>query len=165
MNILIAELDRFQLATKNMKELLSEIDEDIFHKKPSEKEWSVAQIASHVKEAILFWLDDIRALQIVPEAKWGRNMEHVRRLAAVADRVTENLTPKMAIKNLDGLDEVVTHIFTTITEDQLKTITNSYNPNFDGKPLSFIVEHLIVTHAEGHYDQMVRHLAKVKASH
>lgn len=161
MNNLTTELSRFQQAIKNMENLLMSIDEATFHKKPSEKEWSVAQIASHVSEAITFWVEDVQALQIVPKAKWGRNMEHVRRLAAVADCVTEKLTAKQAVQSLDELNEVVARVFATISEEQLKTVTNSYNPNFDGKPLAFIVEHLIVTHAEGHYEQMERHLAKV----
>ncbi|MGX9135456.1 DinB family protein [Rummeliibacillus sp. JY-2-4R] len=159
---LIDETSRFHQAIEQMKTLLESIDPKLFHQKPSEEEWSVAQVASHIDEAVSFWLDDIKALQIVPGAKWGRNHEHVRRLAAVADAVTEQLTPEKAIEILTKLDQNVQEVLNTITEEQLASTAPSYNPNFDQKPMSFIVDHLIVKHAEGHYGQMERHLNKVK---
>lgn len=158
---LAEETSKFEAATARMKALLSTIDEEVFHKKPSAEEWSVAQVASHIEEAIIYWLDDIRALQIVPGAKWGRNHEHVRRLAAVADVITEKLTPQDAIEKINHVEKVVSQVFSTITEEQLERTAPSYNPNFDGKKLAFIVDHLIVVHAEGHAGQMERHLKKV----
>lgn len=164
MSYLQAEITRFHDTIIGMQELLATIDEASFHQKPSAEEWSVAQIASHVEEAILFWLEDICALQVVPGAKWGRNHEHVRRLKAVADVVTEKLTPQKASELLAEIDAEVARVLPTITEEQYKATAPSYNPNFDGKPLSFIVEHLIVKHVEGHLGQMQRHLAKVQAT-
>ncbi len=162
MTNLIEETARFHHAVEQMQTLLASIDDQLFHQKPSEEEWSVAQIASHIEEAVNFWLEDIQALQIVPGAKWGRNHEHVRRLAAVSDAVTEKLTPEKAIAILKELDQKVEAVLKTITEEQLASTAPSYNPNFDQKPMSFIVDHLIVKHSEGHFGQMERHLAKVK---
>ncbi len=156
------ETAKFHHAVEQMQTLLESIDDKLFHQKPSEEEWSVAQIASHIDEAVSFWLEDIQALQIVPGAKWGRNHEHVRRLAAVADAVTDKLTPEKAIATLKELDQKVEAVLKTITEEQLASTAPSYNANFDQKPMSFIVDHLIVKHSESHFGQMERHLAKVK---
>lgn len=164
MSILAAETQRFLTATSQMKELLSKIDAEVFHKKPSAEQWSVVQIVSHIDEAIWFWIEDLKALQIVPGAKWGRNHEHVRRLVAVTDLVTEKLTPEISIAKLDALDKAITEVFATVTEEQLATTAPSYNANFDGKPLSFLINHLIVMHTEGHLGQMERHLELVQAT-
>ncbi|WP_185807642.1 hypothetical protein [Lysinibacillus telephonicus] len=51
--------------------------------------------------------------------------------------------------------------FGKVKEEDLTKTAPSYNPNFDGKPLSFLIDHLIVQHVVGHYDQLVRHLQKV----
>lgn len=163
MTILLKETERFLAATSQMRDLIAKIDPLLFHKKPSEKEWSVVQIAAHMDEAIRFWLEDMIALQIVPEGRWGRNHEQVHRLVAVTDGETEKLTQEVAIAKLFALDRDVVHAFATVTEEQLTIISPSYNPNFDGKPLAFLIEHLIVLHAEGHFGQMERHLNKVQA--
>lgn len=65
----------------------------------------------------------------------------------------------MALKNLVPRLE---NALVKVTNEDLDKTAPSYNPKFDGKPLSFLIDHLIVQHVEGHYDQLVRHLAKVQ---
>jgi hypothetical protein len=60
---------------------------------------------------------------------------------------------------LNNTDEAA--LYVKPSEDLVKTAP-SYNPNFDGKPLSFLVDHLIVKRVTGHYGQLVRHLEKVQ---
>lgn len=162
MNQLTVETKRFLFATNEMKSILLDISMEDFYKQPSKEEWSVAQIASHVNEAVLNWLEDLKALQIEPGGKWGRNHEHVRRLVAVNEIVTSKLTPSLAIIQLNELDKQIIEVFNTVTEEQLESHAPSYNANFDQKTLFFLVDHLIVQHMESHLGQMVRHLQKVK---
>ena len=130
--------------------------------KPSESEWSAMQIVSHVLEAVDFWVTDLEALLIVPGAKWGRNHEHVRRLAAVDESVVAKLKREEAIALLNELVPVVESTLQKVKEEDLEKTAPSYNPNFDGKPLSFLIDHLIIKHVSGHLGQIVRHLAKVQ---
>lgn len=160
--VLRGKVENFNESIHQMTALVQETNEEVFHQQPSVEEWSIAQIASHVIEAVEFWLTDIEALLVVPTGKWGRNHEHVRRLLAVDAKVVSQHTREQTIVGLENLVPQVKATFSKISEEQLQNAAPSYNPNFDGKPLSFMVDHLIVGHVAGHYDQMVRHLAKVE---
>ena len=119
------------------------------------------QIASHVIEAIQFWVIDLEALLIVPGAKWGRNHEHVRRLAAVEENYVNKLSKDQAITQLLALIPLTKQALYKCQEEDLVKTAPSYNLNFDNKPLSFLIDHLIVGHVNGHLGQMECHLAKV----
>ena len=153
---------QFKASIDDMIQIIETTEPDLLYKKPSEGEWSAMQIASHVIEAIRFWATDVEALLIVPGAKWGRNHEHVRRLAAVDEQVVASLTKESAIALLNGVKIDTEKVLNKVTEAHLKQIAPSYNPNFDRKPLFFIVDHLIIKHVEGHVEQMQRHLSKVQ---
>ncbi|MCU9594510.1 DinB family protein [Caldibacillus thermolactis] len=160
--VLKGKIDIFKKSINDMINILNQTEDAILYIKPSEKEWSAMQIVAHVLEAVNFWLEDLEALLIVPGAKWGRNHEHVRRLAAVDENVVALLKKEDAIQRLQDLVSRVERTFKKLKEEDLDKTAPSYNPNFDGKPLSFIVDHLIVEHVVGHYGQIVRHLAKVQ---
>lgn len=156
------KVDVFKKGIADIVEVLNNTDESILYVKPSEKEWSAMQIVSHVLEAVDFWVLDLEALLIVPGAKWGRNHEHVRRLAAVDENVVTQLKKEAAIEALQNLVPRVETALAKVEEGDLEKTAPSYNANFDGKPLSFLIDHLIIKHVAGHYDQIVRHLAKVQ---
>jgi uncharacterized damage-inducible protein DinB len=157
--------DKIEVLTKSINDIVEVIiktEESILYIKPSEIEWSAMQVVSHVLEAVDFWLEDLEALLIVPGAKWGRNHEHVRRLAAVDENVVAKLKKDEAIEALHSLIPRAEKTLTKVKEEDLEKTAPSYNPNFDGKSLAFLIDHLIVKHVEGHYDQIIRHLAKVQ---
>ena len=160
--VVTEKVEVFKKSITDMVEVLNKTDESILYVKPSENEWSAMQIVAHVLEAVDFWLMDLEALLIVPGAKWGRNHEHVRRLAAVDENVVAQMKKEDAITALQNLIPRVETTLAKVTEEDLEKSAPSYNPNFDGKPLLFLIDHLIIKHASGHYDQMVRHLAKVQ---
>ncbi|MFS0576265.1 DinB family protein [Sporosarcina sp. 179-K 3D1 HS] len=149
-------------AIQGMVELIEATDTSLLYKKPSAEEWSVMQIACHVIEAVEFWAADLEALLIVPGAKWGRNHEHVRRLAAIEENSVAAVTKEQATERLQSLMPQVERVFAKVQEEDLEKTAPSYNPNFDGKPLSFLIDHLLIKHAVGHLGQMERHLAKVQ---
>lgn len=160
--ILNEKVEVFKKSIENIVKVLEQTDEATLYIKPSEKEWSGMQIVSHVLEAVDFWVVDLESLLIVPGAKWGRNHEHVRRLAAVDETVVSKLKKDKAIQALQNLVPRVEEALGKVKEEDLAKTAPSYNANFDGKPLSFLVDHLIVQHVAGHYDQLVRHLQKVQ---
>lgn len=145
-----------------MVSMLENTDALTLQKKPSDSQWSAMQIASHTIEAVKFWVADLEALLVVPGAKWGRNHEHVRRLAAVEENYVASLTPEAVISELQALIPLVADALAKVTDSDLEKTAPSYNPNFDGKPLSFLIDHLIIKHVESHVGQMERHLQYVK---
>lgn len=156
------KIETFKKAIVDIVDVLNETEDSLLYVKPSETEWSAMQIVAHVIEAVDFWVEDLEALLVVPGGKWGRNHEHVRRLAAVEESVVEKLKKDEAVQALQNLVPKAEAALSKVTEEDLAKTAPSYNPNFDGKPLSFLVDHLIVKHVASHHDQMVRHLAKVK---
>ena len=160
--VLNEKLETFKKSIDDIVAVLKNTEEAALYVKPSETEWSAMQIVSHILEAVEFWVADLEALLVVPGAKWGRNHEHVRRLAAVDENVVSRIKKDDAITALQNLVPKVEAALVKVTEEDLVKTAPSYNPNFDGKPLSFLVDHLIVKHVTGHYGQLVRHLEKVQ---
>ncbi|MDQ1001631.1 putative damage-inducible protein DinB [Neobacillus niacini] len=160
--VLNEKLEVFKKSIDDITAVLNNKDEAVLYVKPSETEWSAMQIVSHILEAVDFWVADLEALLVVPGAKWGRNHEHVRRLAAVDENVVSRIKKEDAITALQKLVPKVEAALVKVTEEDLVKTAPSYNPNFDGKPLSFLVDHLIVKHVTGHYGQLVRHLEKIQ---
>ena len=151
----------FKSTIDEIVKILEQTEDSLLYKKPSAEEWSAMQIVAHVLEAVDYWVTDLEALLIVPGAKWGRNHEHVRRLAAVEETVVANLSKEDAITLLQKLVPETEAVLTKVTAEDLIKTAPSYNPNFDGKPLSFLVDHLIVKHVSGHLGQIERHLKKL----
>lgn len=145
----------------NMINFLNEKETEKLYIQPSKEEWSVMQVAAHVVEAIPFWVNDVNNLLVVPHGRWGRNHEHAGRLAAVEPSVVEQLKVDDVVQKLSDLIPLVTNMFKRLKEDDLNIVAPTYNPNFDDKPLKFILDILIVKHVVGHYDQMVRHYNKI----
>jgi hypothetical protein len=159
--VLNEKIEVFKKSIDDIAAVLKNTEEGALYVKPSNAEWSAMQIVSHILEAVDFWVEDLEALLVVPGAKWGRNHEHVRRLAAVDENVVSLIKKEAAITALQNLVPKVEAALGKVKEEDLEKTAPSYNPNFDGKPLSFLVDHLIVKHVTGHYGQIVRHLEKV----
>lgn len=161
-NVMEKKFESFEKSINSMVDLISITETGVLYKKPSEEKWSVIQIATHIIEAIEFWVADLEALLVVPGAKWGRNHEHVRRLAAVDENYVATVSKEKAIARLNALIPLVNESFAKVQQEDLEKTAPSYNPNFDGKPLSFLINHLIILHTESHVGQMQRHLELVQ---
>jgi uncharacterized damage-inducible protein DinB len=160
--VLNEKVETIKKSIEDIVAVLKNTEEETLYVKPSENEWSAMQIVSHILEAVEFWVADLEALLVVPGAKWGRNHEHVRRLVAVDENVVSRIKKDDAISALQNLVPKVEAALVKVKAEDLVKTAPSYNPNFDGKPLSFLVDHLIVKHVTGHYGQIVRHLEKVR---
>ena len=49
----------------------------LFVRNPTEEEWSILQILSHVKEATPYWLNEIKRVLEQPGCEWGRGLQDV----------------------------------------------------------------------------------------
>ena len=161
-NVMEQKYESFKQSIEGLVALVTKTEAANLYKKPSEEQWSAMQITTHLIEAIEFWVADLEALLVVPGAKWGRNHEHVRRLVAVEENYVASVTKEQAIEKLNALIPLVQQSFAKVQPADLEKTAPSYNPNFDGKPLSFLIDHLIVLHAESHLGQMKRHLDLVQ---
>lgn len=135
------------------------LSEDTIRWKPNEDEWSIMQILCHVLEAVPYWLGEIAQIKAQPEKSWGRNHLQEARLAAVAD--TDRCTVDDVLKELDALKSQVENELGALDKDTLAITATSRNPNFGTKPISFIVDHLIVEHVSKHCGQIERNLSKL----
>lgn len=141
-------------------DITESLPEDIIRFKPSENEWSIIQILSHISEAIPYWLGEIKHVTDLPGSKWGRGLQDPARLAAVSD--SENLSIKKVQEEVVGLKQKVEVGLAYLTEDQLRIESPHRNfQKFGNKPVSYIIDHFIEEHLEGHYGQIKRNLTKI----
>ncbi|RNB85376.1 DinB family protein [Brevibacillus nitrificans] len=135
-----------------------DLPEEALRWKPADDKWSVMEVLCHVEEATPYWLDEIKRLVKAPGEEWGRGLQHEGRLAAVA-RAAEREKQEVLRYIIEGKKEVV-EVLAGLTEDNLNCKSRSRNPRFGVRPLSFIIEHLLVEHLETHIKQIERTIEK-----
>lgn len=141
-------------------ETVEGLSEEIIRKNPVPEEWSIMQIICHVEEAIPYWIGEIENIKSAPGTEWGRHFTHAGRLAAVDAADTRTVSDVLA--KLKAMKPVVAEKLAQLDEVTLATESPSRNPNFGTKPISFIVDHLIVEHAAKHFGQIQRNLSKLQ---
>ncbi len=129
--------------------------------KPAEDKWSVMEVLVHVDEAIPYWLDEINRLLEKPGTEWGRGLQDERRLAALA--AVGSRSPEEVLASIGKAKEQVALVLGPITDDELQQESPSRNPRFGTKPLSFVIQHLLVDHAASHVKQIARNLEQFQA--
>jgi len=139
------------------------LSEEVIRWKPSEEEWSIMQIIAHVAEAIPYWVGEIRSIINNPNEAWGRGITDEVRIHTVSEENINSLTVNGVLEELHTATEQVTKLLQEITDEQLSMTAPCRNPRFEGKTAEFIVNHLIVEHAEKHYGQIQRNLGKWEA--
>ncbi|MGJ9384405.1 DinB family protein [Salipaludibacillus sp. CF4.18] len=137
------------------------LKEETIRWKPSEEEWSIMQILCHLVEALQYWLDEIEHLLEFPDTEWGRGLQHEGRLMAVAESAVERQSVQDVLKEIEAEKVSVEKVLSKLDEEKLNREAPSRNPRFGTKPLSFIVDHLLVEHASKHDGQIQRNLSKL----
>lgn len=132
------------------------LSEDVIRWKPAEDKWAIIEVLCHVEEATPYWLNELQLLVKSPGAEWGRGLQHEGRLAAVAQ--ADQRATKDVLQGIESSKEKVEKVLGAITEDDLKVESPSRNPRFGTKPMSFIVEHLLVEHLVTHINQIKRNI-------
>lgn len=161
----MAELNRDDIqavrnSVQKMIDTVKDLPEETIRWKPSEDEWSIMQIAAHTAEALPYWAKQIENIIENPEAKWGRDHTDEARLQKVSEENINKLTVDELLSELQEVPAAVEAALGKLTEEQRQIVAPSNNPNFEGKPVQFIIDKLIVGHVEGHYGQMQRNLSK-----
>jgi uncharacterized damage-inducible protein DinB len=154
--------DSIQAINNSICDILKSVeglDEKVFRWNPTEEEWSIMQIVSHLNEAIQYWLGEVERVVAEPGSKWGRGLEDESRLAAVFN--PDELSIEEEIATLKKIQQQVSDRLIGLSEAQL----NAENPHrnfekFGLKPVSFIINHFLVEHVNGHYVQIQRNLSK-----
>lgn len=152
-------IESIKQSIDQMIETTKSLSEETIRWNPSEEEWSIMQILCHVEEAIPYWLNEIERLLESPGAEWGRGLTDENRLAAVAN--TEKREVSEVLNKLENVKDQVEKVLSKLSEEDLKSEAPSRNPRFGTKPMSFIVDHLLVEHASKHYSQIQRNLSKL----
>lgn len=142
-------------------EVTATLSEETIRWNPSEDEWSILQILSHLTEAIPYWLSEVETVVAAPGSKWGRGLQDSHRLAAVTD--PEKLSVEDVRKQIEELKQKVANGLGKLDEETLSKESPHRNfEKFGNKPVSYIVDHFIDEHISGHYNQIKRNLSKLK---
>ncbi|RBW70084.1 DinB family protein [Bacillus taeanensis] len=136
------------------------LSDEILRWNPAEEEWSIMQILCHLVEAVPYWLDEIEQLLEAPGKEWGRGLQHEGRLAAVSKEKVDSTSLSVVLKELEEVKPKVEKTLSKLNEEKLAMEAPSRNPRFGTKPISFIVDHLLVEHTEKHLGQIERNLSK-----
>ncbi|MGE7764111.1 DinB family protein [Peribacillus sp. NPDC096540] len=153
-------IQSFQQSIDHILETTANLSEKTIRCNPTEGEWSIMQILSHIAEAIPYWLGEVETVVATPGSKWGRGLQDPARLAAVTD--TEKLSVDEVLKQVDELKYKVESGLGKLDEETLSKESPHRNfAKFGNKPVSYIVDHFIDDHVSGHYDQIKRNLSKI----
>lgn len=137
------------------------LSDDMIRWNPSEEEWSVLQILSHLNEAIPYWIKEVYRVVENPGTEYGRGLSDTDRLAAVSNPST--LSIEGTLKSIESLKEQVSSLLNNLTDEQLKIESPHRNfAKFGNKPVSFIIGHFIDEHLASHYGQIQRNLLTKK---
>ncbi|MED4752504.1 DinB family protein [Brevibacillus choshinensis] len=149
-------IDDIHRLTDRIIELVQPMSEEELRWKPADDAWSVMEILCHVEEIIPYWLQEIQTIVQSPGSEWGRNHLHEGRLAAVAKANQRTATDIQ--EGIIGTKLVVESILGNLTPEDLAVEAPSRNPRWGTKPMSFVVNHLVVEHLQSHLGQIQRNM-------
>jgi hypothetical protein len=156
--LLEESIQSIQALAGEVSQTVTELPDDVLRWKPAEDVWSMVEILGHVQEAAPYWAGEIQRVIANPGTHWGRNHHDEARLAAVA--ATSQRSTRDIIAGFDQAVNAVLSVLGTLRETDLQVESPSRNPRWGLKPMSFVLDHLIVSHLRGHRDQIMRNLKR-----
>jgi len=136
------------------------LSEETIRWKPSEEEWSILQILSHLVEGVPYWLGEVERVVAEPGSSWGRGLQDLARLAAVTD--IDKLSVKDVLAEVGQLSQKVASGLELDAETLKQESPHRNFAKFGNKPVSFIIDHFIEEHVAGHAKQIQRNLFKLR---
>jgi uncharacterized damage-inducible protein DinB len=159
--LLEESIKSFQELAGEVSQTVTELPDDVLRWKPAEDIWSITEILGHVEEAAPYWAGEIQRVIANPGTQWGRNHHDEARLAAVA--VSSQRSTRDVIAGFGQAANAVLSVLRALRETDLQIESTSRNPRWGVKPMSFVLDHLIVSHLRGHRDQIMRNLIQFSA--
>ncbi|WP_428911845.1 DinB family protein [Niallia sp. Krafla_26] len=154
-------IHRIQQSLQDIVMMTEKLSEETIRWKPSEEEWSILQILSHLVEAVPYWLGEVERVVTEPGTSWGRGLQDAARLGAVTD--PEKLLVKDVLVEVVLLIEKVESGLQGLDSETLQQESPHRNfAKFGNKPVSFIIDHFIEEHLAGHAKQILRNLEKLR---
>jgi uncharacterized damage-inducible protein DinB len=151
-------IEKLGNAIHSATKFVAELPKEVLFWKPAEDIWSIMEILCHIEEVINYWPDQIKQIIAYPGIEWGRDVTDKARLEAVSRAHQRTLA--------DVLNQIMSATLNTqemlhfLSDEDLKVEGTSRNPNFGTKPVSFIINHLLIEHIEKHIHQMERNVQK-----
>ncbi|MFD2215699.1 DinB family protein [Metabacillus endolithicus] len=156
----MSAIESVHQSIQNIISVVKDLSEKEIRWNPSMEEWSIMQIITHVAEAIPYWVREIQQIKEHPDQTWGRGLTDETRLKTVSEANVNSLLIEDVLDQLAAVPSFVKETLQALSSEDLEIIAPSRNPRFDGKPVEFIVNHLIVEHVEKHDHQIQRNLSK-----
>lgn len=132
------------------------VPEEVIRWKPTPETWSIQEILSHVEEAAPYWASEMHRVVTNPGVEWGRSHHNEARLAAVA--ASSQRSSQELIAGITKASAAAVDILRRLRDEDLRVESPSRNPRWGTKPMSFVLDHLIVSHMRGHLGQIRRNL-------
>ena len=130
---------------------------------PAEGVWSVMDNLCHIREFVPFWTGETVRIARRPGEQWGRDHTNTARLAAVTGTAANKLEDVLA--DIHRLVRRSVETLSELSDADLSVEATSMNPRFGLKPASFVVDQLLVHHAEKHLGQIRRNVTQFAQAH
>ena len=145
-----------EATSQQINDITRPLSREVLVWRPSPEVWSILDNLAHIEEFIPFWVGEIHAMLAQPPQPWGRDQSHAGRLAAVRDTSERDLTELLAHIRAEAAE--ASRFLRSLAETQLDIEAPSRNPRWAIKPVSFVVDTLLVKHLSDHREQIQRNL-------
>lgn len=142
--------------SQQIHDLVRPLPRELLLWRPSPEVWSILDNLAHIEEFLPFWTGEIQAMLAQPPQPWGRDQSHAGRLAAVRDTSTRDVAEVLA--NIRAEAASASRYLRSLQDAQLDIEAASRNPRWAIKPVSFVVDTLLVKHLADHRGQIQRNL-------
>jgi len=158
----VAAAARLQAAGDEIASEVRSLPAELITWIPGAGVWSVMDILCHIREFVPYWTGQTQRMLGTPAEPWGRDHTDTARLAAVTNTAAYRLDDVLG----DIGREVRQSAFTlaALSDADLTVEATSRNPRWGLKPVSFVVDHLLVQHVEKHLGQIRRNVRQFHES-
>jgi uncharacterized damage-inducible protein DinB len=161
-SVLKTSIESIQDSVNSIVETVDTLPDEMVRWKPRPEVWSILEVLCHVEEAVPYWADEIHRVVAQPGVEWGRGHQNEARLAAVASAPRHNA--KDIVAGIQRGTARAVAILNGLRDEDLLIESPSHNPRFGTKPMSFVLDHLLVAHLRGHLGQIRRSLEQFAAA-
>lgn len=149
-------------AAEQFAAIVTPLPREVLLWRPAPEVWSILDNLAHIEEFVPFWIGEVREMLARPPRPWGRDQGHAGRLAAVRDTSARDLAELLG--NIRTASASAAAYLRSLDDAQFDTEAMSRNPRWATKPVSFVVDTLLVKHLSDHRGQIQRNLRQHRES-